>query len=83
MNATDFYARDGFGFFINRRSMSDIDLYGSGLRLVNMKEGVQLVIIISNNNIKALGSVNVKCHIFILSDTQLNIINRELESVTY
>ena len=79
MNATDFYARDGFGLFINRRSMRDIDLHGSGLRLVNMKEGVQLVI-----NIKALGSVNVKCHIFIiLSDTQLNIINRELESVTY
>ena len=78
MNATDFYARDGFGLFINRRSVRDIDLHGSGLRLVNMKEGVQLVI-----NIKALGSVKVKCHIFILSDTQLNIINRELESVTY
>ena len=78
MNATDFYARVGFGLFINRRSMRDIDLHDSGLRLVNMKEGVQLVI-----NIKALGSVNVKCHIFILPDTQLNIINRELESVTY
>ena len=78
MNATDFYARDGFGLFINRRSMRNIDLHGSGLRLVNMKEGVQLVI-----KIKVLGSVNVKCHIFILSDTQLNVINRELESVTY
>ena len=78
MNATDVYARDRFSLFINRRRMRDIDLHGSGLRLVNMKEGVQLAI-----NIKALGSVNVKCHIFILSDTQLSIINRELESVTY
>ena len=43
-----------------------------------MKEGVQLAI-----NRKLSGSENVKYNIFILSDAQLNIINRELESVTY
>ena len=43
-----------------------------------MKEGVQLAI-----NRKVSGSENVKYNIFILSDAQLNIINRELESVTY
>ena len=46
--------------------------------LVNTKEGVQLAI-----NRKLSGSGNIKCHIFILSDAQFNIINRELESVTY
>ena len=28
-------------------------------------------------------SGNVKCHIFILSDGQLNIVNGRLESITY
>ena len=78
MNATDFYAGDRFGLFIDLRSMRDNDLHGSGLRLVNTKDGVHLAI-----NRKGSGSGNVKCHIFILSDAQLNIVNRELESVTY
>ena len=45
---------------------------------MNTKEGVQLAI-----NRKASGSGNVKCHIFIPSDAQVNKINRVLESVTY
>ena len=44
MNAADSYAGDRFGFFIDLRSMRDIDLNGSGLRLVNTKEGVRLAI---------------------------------------
>ena len=59
--------------------MRDNDLHGSGLRLVNREEGIQLAI-----DRKASGSGNVKyCYIFILSDAQLSIINRELESMTY
>ena len=42
------------------------------------EEGVQLAI-----DRKASVSGKMKCHIFILSDAQLNIINREFESVTY
>ena len=58
--------------------MRDNDLRGGGLKLVNTKEGVQLAI-----KGKESGSGKVKCYIFIPSDAQLNIINRELESVTY
>ena len=58
--------------------MRDDDLDRSGLKSVNAKDGVQLTL-----NRKVSGSENVKCHIFILSDAQFNIINRELESVTY
>ena len=58
--------------------MRDDDLDRSGLKSVNAKDGVQLTI-----NRKVSWSENVKCHIFILSDGQFNIINRELESVTY
>ena len=78
LNATDFYAGDRFALFIDLRSMKENNLHGSGLRLVNTKEGVQLTI-----KRNASGSGNAKCHIFILSDAQLNIVNKELESVTY
>ena len=68
LSAADFYI-----------SMRDNGPLESGLRLVNMIEGVQLAF-----NRKALGSGNVKCHIiFILPDAQLSITNFELESMTY
>ena len=78
MNAAAFYTRDGCALFIDLRSMRDNNLHESGLKLVNMKEGVQFPI-----SRKASGAGNVKCHIFILSHAQFSIINRELESVTY
>ena len=55
MNARDFWAGDRFGLFIDLRSMRDNDLHGSGLKLVNTKERVQLAI-----NRKTSGSGNVK-----------------------
>lgn len=78
MNVTDFYGGDGFALFVDLRSMGENQLHGSGLRLVNTKDGVQVTI-----NRTMSGSRNVKRHIFILSDAQFNIVNKELESVTY
>ena len=76
MDATKLYTEDKFGFFIDLRSMADHDLHGSGFRLVNTKDGVQLAI-----ERKTSGSGSVKCHIFIISDAQFKILNKELESV--
>ena len=78
MNATEFFAGDKFALFIDLRSMKDNDLHGSGMRLVNTKDGVYLSI-----KRTASGSGNVKCHIFILADAQFSILDKELESVTY
>ena len=78
LTSTEFYAGDRFGLFIDLRSMEDNDLHGSGMRLVNTKDGVQLTL---RRNGGSGG--NVKCHIFILSDAQMNIVNGELESLTY
>ena len=50
----------------------------SGLRWMNTKEGISLAI-----NRQVSGSGNIECHIFILPDTRLNIINREIKSVTH
>lgn len=78
LTASEFYAGGRFTLFIDLRSMKENYLHGSGMRLVNTKDGVQLTI-----NRKASGSGEVKCHIFILSDAQFNIVNHELESVMY
>ena len=58
--------------------MSSQEMYGSGTRLVNTTDGVQLEI---ERDAKGSGTVN--CHVFIISDAQLNIMNRQLESVQY
>ena len=78
MNAKKFYTDDKFGLFIDLRSMSDKALHGSGLRLVNTKDGVHLEIERTTG-----GSGTVKCFIFIVSDAQLVLVNRELESIGF
>ena len=57
---------------------SDNNLHGSGLKLINTKDGVNIMIKRATE-----GSGNAKCHIFILSDAQLNIVNGRLESIIY
>jgi len=76
MNATKFYTGDNFGLLIDTRSMADQEMHGSGKRLVNRTDGVQLEI-----ERKAEGSGNVNCHVFVIADSQFNIIDRQLECV--
>ena len=78
MNATKSYTENKFGVMIDLRSMSDHSMHGSGTRLVNTKNGVQLEL-----ERNASGSGNVNCHIYVISDAQMNILGRQLESVQY
>ena len=78
MNATKFYTENKFGLMIDLRSMADHSMHGSGTRLVNTKDGVQLKL-----ERKASPSGNVDCHIYVISDAQMNILGRQLESVQY
>ena len=78
MNTTKFYTEDKFGLMINLRSMADHSMHGSGTRLVNTKDGVQLEL-----ERNASGSGNVNCNIYVISDAQMNILGRPLESVQY
>ena len=58
--------------------MADTTLHGNGQRLVNTQDGVQLEI-----ERKASGSGNTNCHVFTISDSQMNIMESQLESVQY
>ncbi|KAL9955126.1 hypothetical protein ACROYT_G036412 [Oculina patagonica] len=76
MTLQKFYTEDKFGLLIDLRSMADHSMHGSGTRLVNTKDGVQLEL-----ERKASGSGNLNCHIYVISDAQMNIIGRQLDSV--
>ena len=77
MTLQKFYAEDKFGLLIDLRSMASQEMHGSGTRLVNTTDGVQLEI----NRSTGKGPFN--CHPFIISDAQMNIQNRQLDSVMY
>ena len=78
MDMTKFYTGDKFGLVIDMRSMADQAMHGSGTRLVKSTDGVHLEI-----ERKTEGSGKVNCHIFVISDGQLNIQHRQLDSVSY
>ena len=50
----------------------------AGTRIVNSTDGVQLEI-----ERDGKGSGKVDCHVYIISDSQFNIVNKQLDSVQY
>ena len=77
MTLQKFYAEDKFGLLIDLHSMASHEMHGSGIRLVNTTDGVQLEIK------RKTGKGSFNCHVFVISDAQLNIQNRQLDSVMY
>ena len=78
MTLAKYLADNKFGLWIDLRSMDDTTMHGNGQRLVNTQDGVQLEIVR-----KASGSGITNCHIFTVSDAQVNIMGQQLESVTF
>ena len=78
MTLQKFYTGNKFGLLIDLRSMASQEMHGSGTRLVNTTDGVQLEI---ERDGKGTGTVN--CHVFVISDSQFNIIAKQFESVQY
>ena len=78
MTLAKYLAGNKFGLWIDLRSMADTTMHGNGQRLVNTQDGVQLKI-----ERKASGSGNTNCHVFTISDSQLNIVGRQLKDVQY
>ena len=76
MNLTKYLTGNKFGLFIDLRSMADTTMHGNGQRLVNTQDGIQLTI-----ERNTTGSGTAKCHIFSISDSQMNIMNKQLKSV--
>ena len=73
-----FYTKNKFGLLIDLRSMASHEMHGSGTRLVNSTDGIKLRI---ERDTKGSGTIN--CHIFIISDAQFSILERQFHSMTH
>ena len=71
-----FLAEDRFGLLIDLRCMADPNMHGSGVRLVNSTDGVQLEL-----ERTASGSGTVNCQVFVIADAQFNILGKQMEDV--
>ena len=78
MTLAKYLTDNKFGLWIDLRSMADTTMHGNGQRLVNTQDGVQLEI-----ERTASGSGILNCYIFTVSDSQMNIMGQQLESVQY
>ena len=78
MTLEKFYTKNKFGLLIDLRSMASQEMHGSGTRLVNTTDGVQLEI---ERDANGTGTVNG--HVFVISDSQFNILGEQLKSVQY
>jgi len=78
MNMKLFLAGDRFGLLVDLRSMADRSMHGSGVRLVNTTDGVQLEL-----ERKASGSGVINCQVFVISDAQLNILGNQFIDIQH
>jgi len=78
MNLKLFLAGDRFGLLVDLRSVADRSMHGSGTRLVNSTDGVQLEL-----ERKASGSGTIDCQVFVISDSQFNILANQLKDVQF
>ena len=78
MTLVKYLTANKFGLWIDLRSMADTTMHGNGQRLVNTQDGVQLEI-----ERTASGSGTTNCYIFTVSDSQMNIMGRQVASVQY
>ena len=71
------FFKDSFALVVDLRTLDDNFVYGNGKKLVNTQSGLLLVIK------KTAITANVKCHIFVISDGLLNIVNKDLSSIQF
>ena len=78
MDPTKFYKDNKFRVLIELNSMADTATHGCGVHLVNTNYGVFIEI-----ERKTSGSGSMKCHVFTISDAQMNIMDKQLKSVQW
>ena len=79
MDMKKFYTGKKFGLVIDMRTTRDQTMHGSGKRVVGSNEGVQLEIERKTDSSK---KEKMKCHIYVVSDAQFDIMGRAYSDKT-
>lgn len=76
MDVVEFYGNGKFALCLDLRSTEDGKLHGSGLKLVNTNDGVQLAITRTTTTAYTM-------YVFVIADAQLSLQNRQLHSIMF
>ena len=76
MDMESFYGDDKFALWLDLRSTEDNKLHGSGLKLVNTNDGVQLAITRTT-------ATEYTMHVFVVADAQVSIENNQLRDIMF
>ena len=78
LNEKEFYTGNKYALWIDLRAFPDNGIHGGGFTLNNTRDGIRLEI-----NRKVGGSGNMTCHMYVMADALMELINSNLKSVLY
>jgi len=74
----DFYANNKFALWVDLRAHPDNSIHGGGLVLNNTRDGVKLEM-----KRKVGGTGNINCHMFVVADALMEVMNSNLKAIMY
>ena len=80
MKEGDFYTNK-FALWVDTRTHPDNDIHGGGLALNNTHDGVKIEI--KRKKSGSSSSVVITCHMFVVADAMMEIMNSSLRSIKY
>ena len=73
-----FYIGNKYALWIDLRTFPDNGIHGGGFTFNNTQDGIRLEI-----DTKVGGSGNMTCHMYVMADALMELINSNLKSVLY
>ena len=74
----EFYTGNKYALWIDLRTYPDKDIHRGGLNLNNTRDGVKFEI-----KRKVGGSGNMTCHMYVVADALMEVMNSNLKSILY
>lgn len=74
----DFYTNNKFALWIDLRTHPDNSIHGGGLVLNSTRDGVKLEM-----KRKVGGTGNINCHMFVVADALMEVMNSNLKAIMY
>lgn len=74
----EFYTDNKFALWIDLRAHPDNSIHGGGLILNNTRDGVKLEM-----KRKVGGTGNITCHMFVVADALMEVMNSNLKAIMY
>ena len=78
-----FYGSDKYCLWLDLRTTEDNNIHGSGYRLVNTKDGIQMQLTLNNSSNDHIKGDTFNVYIFVVADAQLNIVNKQVQGILY